>query len=775
MALSPDGKTLVVSNDGQSTQSLMVIDRATGTVLQTIPYKAPEALFVGVAFSPDGSRVYASAGGNNKIRVYTVDGQRLTEITPLELPKQIDGKVINLYPAGLVVSADGSKLYVADNLGDRASVIDLMSGNVLANIPVGHNPYTVVLSLDGKSAYVSNWGENTVSVIDTATLKVTKTIGVDTHPSAMTLNPVYSELYVANSDSDTVSVIDTATNTVVRRIDLAPYPGAKEGSSPNALTVSQDGRILYVANATNNDVAVIHRQQEGSHKDKVVALIPTAWYPTGLVLSPDGDRLYVLNAKGLGAGPNPNGPDPNKNPSAPPDQYVGSMIQGSLSIVDVSDDIQLQKYTVQVIQNNGFDEGSKVRLAGTPNEHVIPLRPGDATPIKHVIYIIKENRTYDQVLGSLGKGNGDPRLNLFGDESAPNQRELARRFVTLDNFYADAEVSADGWNWATGALANTYVQKNWPADYSDAPGRDRPYDFEGGNYATSPGNDPTDAFIWNKLDDAHIDFRNYGFRVFGGQVATTEPRLAAKTDPNFNGYDLTKPDAYSELLGSTQPTRIAEWLKEFNHYEAQGNLPAVEFVRLPNDHTAGTRVGAPTPRAYVADNDWALGQLVDAVSHSKDWGSTAIFVVEDDAQDGPDHVDAHRTIVQVISPYTQTGKVDSTFYSQVSMLRTMELIVGLGPMTQYDAAATPMLNSFSDTRNLSPYMAIKPDQNILAEKNGPNAPLASKANTLDFSSQDRAPEQLLNQMIWQSVRGQDSQMPTPSTGFREVDIPGDGG
>src|SRR5262249_11570582 len=235
------------------------------------------------------------------------------------------------------------------------------------------------------------------------------------------------------------------------------------------------------------------------------------------------------------------------------------------------------------------------------------------------------------------------------------------------------------------------VKKNWPANYTNSPGRNRPYDFEGGNYATSPGSNPADAFIWNKLSDAQIDFRNYGFRVFGGQVADTEPRLAAKTDLNFNGYDLSKPDAYAELFGPTQPTRIAEWLKEFNQYVAQGNLPPVEFVRLPNDHTAGTRVGAPTPRAYVADNDWALGQLVEAVSHSKYWGSTAIFVVEDDDQNGPDHVDAHRTIVQVISPYTQTGKVDSTFYSQVSMLRTMELIIGIGPMTQYDAAATPML------------------------------------------------------------------------------------
>jgi DNA-binding beta-propeller fold protein YncE len=542
------------------------------------------------------------------------------------------------------------------------------------------------------------------------------------------------------------------------------------------LTVSANGRALYVANATNNDVAVVSLQPAAPQDDKVTALIPTAWYPTGLVLSPDGTTLYVLNAKGEGAGPNLNGPNPTLNPSSSADQYIGSMIRGSLSIVNVSDNDQLQRYTAQVIKNNGFDEGSSVRLAGKPQEHVIPLRPGDPSPIKHVIYIIKENRTYDQVLGSLGKGNGDPGLNLFGDDSAPNQRELARRFVTLDNFYADAEVSADGWNWATGALANTYVQKNWPANYSNSPGRNRPYDFEGGNPATSPGSNPADAFIWNKLDDAHIGFRNYGFRVFGGQIAKTEPRLAANTDLNFEGYDLSKPDSYSDLLGATQPTRIGEWLKEFNQYEANGNLPTMEFVRLPNDHTSGSRAGAPTPQAYVADNDWALGQLVEAVSHSKDWVSTAIFVVEDDAQNGPDHVDGHRTIAQVISPYTQTGQVDSTFYSQVSMLRTIELIVGIAPMTQYDAAATPMLNSFSDTRNRRPYTAIKPAQTLLDAKNPappPGPASGGQSDPYDWSVQDRVPEQILNQMIWTSVKGPNRQMPTPRTSFRSVDIPGD--
>ena len=525
----------------------------------------------------------------------------------------------------------------------------------------------------------------------------------------------------------------------------------------------------------DNDVAVIKLADTENAEDKVIGLIPTAWYPTGLVISPDGKELDVINAKGLGAGPNNvNGPNPYSTTRTPANQYVGSMIQGSLSIIDIPNSEQLDQYTQQVVQNNGFNEGDKIRVAGDPTENVIPLRAGDPSPIKHVIYVIKENRTYDQVLGSLEKGNGDPSLNLFGDESAPNTRNLARQFVTLDNFYADAEVSADGWNWSTAAIANLYVQQNWPANYS-TPGRNRPYDFEGGNLATSPGKDPTDAFIWNKLSDAGIDYRNYGFRVFNATVTndngetvtvprvafnattgeSTEPRLAANTDLGFSGYDLTISDQ----------TRFDQWNQEFQQYDANGNLPTVEFLRLPNDHTSGTTVGRPTPRAYVADNDLALGKLVDAVSHSQYWDSTAIFVVEDDAQNGPDHVDAHRTEALVISPYTQTGKVDSTFYDTSSMLRTMEKIVGVGPLSQFDAAATPMLNSFTDQPNFTPYNYVVPTQ-PLDELNPVNAPLAAVAATSDFSVEDRVPDALLTAMVWQSVKGEDSEVPTSQTRFR---------
>ncbi len=749
LAQSPTGQFLLASNDGQSTQSLQVIDTAGGSVTQSIPYTGDEALSFGIAFAPDESKVYVSAGGNNKIRVYAIAGKTLTEQAPIVLPP---GPVRFFYgdqapyPDGLAISADGTRLYVANNLGDSMSIVNAITGVTLATTPVGQNPYTVVLSTDGKTAYVSNWGGHSVSVRDALTGAAKAEITVGTHPSAMALDAASGRLYVANSDSDNVSVIDTATNAVLQTIDLAPYAGAQVGASPNALVLAQDGKTLYAANAGDNDVAVVSLPA-----GKVDGLIPTGWYPTGIALSHDGQTLYVANGKGLGAGPNPNGPNPYNTPETTSDQYVGSMIKGTLSIIDVPRNHgQLEKLTEQAIHDNGFDQPGKIEGGGS--QPVVPIKPGASSVIKHVIYAIKENRTYDQVFGSLGKGNGDASLNLFGEESAPNQRALERRFVTLDNFYAASEVSADGWNWSTQAYANTYNQKNWPADYA-AGNRNRGYDFEGGNTANNVAENTADSFIWDRLADAHVGFRNYGFHATGtvpALVDPTEPILVANTDTKFAGFNVQV----------TDQSRIAEWLNEFNAYKAGNNLPAVEFVRLPSDHTAGTTPGLPTPRAMVADNDLALGKLVDAVSHSQFWSTTAIFVVEDDAQDGPDHVDAHRTTAWVISPYSQTAAVDSTFYSTVSMLRTMELILGISPLTQFDAQAQPMIASFSAKPNFQPYDAVTPTQSV-TEVNTALSPLAQASAKLALEDADEAPTGVLNAAIWKSVRGANSQIPAP--------------
>ncbi|HEY8302620.1 MAG TPA: bifunctional YncE family protein/alkaline phosphatase family protein [Jatrophihabitans sp.] len=725
-----------MSNDGTNVQSLSLVDVAAHKTVQSIDLPRPDALFVGLAWSPDARTLYASAGGNDEIRVYRRSGDHLTEAAPIGLPK-------GSFPAGITLSADGRRLFVAENGTGAMSEIDVASGNVLGAVATGPNPYTVGLTEDGATAYVSNWGTNTVSAIDTTSMTTRSTLTVGSHPTSILRDPVSGLMFVAVTDDDSIAVIDPRTASIVRRIDLAPYRDAPVGTSPQGLAMTPDGRTLYVANAGNNDVAVIRIAAHADQPDKVTGLIPTGWYPTTVSLADGGKSLLVTNAKGLGAGPNPRGPNPTVS-GLEYSQYVGSMIKGTLSDIPVPSVAGLAHYTTQVRHDDRFD----VRPAVDGNG-VIPARPGDPSPIKHVIYIVKENRTYDQVFGSLGKGNGAPALNLFGDESAPNQRALARRFVTLDNFYADGAVSSDGWDWATAAESNSYNERLWPVAYSSRGRGDDVYT----NPATDPGRVTGDSRIWDRLDDAGISYRNYGMWAGGplpAKVFATEPRLASHTDPNYAAQELSIRDT----------SRAAEWKSEFDKYVAGGTLPTMEFLRLGDDHTYGTAPGKPTPRAMVADNDLAVGRVVDAVSHSPYWKSTAIFVTEDDAQNGPDHLDAHRTTALVISPYTQTGKVDSTMYSTVAMMRTMELLVGIGPLTQFDAAATPMSASFTGHPDVAGYDALTPSQS-LDETNTASAPMAAQSARMNFSAADRAPEHQLDEAIWKSVRGAHSTMPAP--------------
>jgi YVTN family beta-propeller protein len=722
-ALSPDGQQLLISNDGTARQSLMRVPTASPSVAQTIYYRAPAALFQGVVYSPDGLHAYA----------------------------------LRPFPAGLAISADGSTLYVADAFDNTLSIVDTASGHETrvalsdrtcvtsgwGDLSDGQDclfPYNVALSHDGHTAYVSNWGQSTLDVVDLATQSVTGTISVGEHPSALALNPHTGDLYVADTDSDEVSVVDTSTNTVRQTLSLTPYNGAPVGSNPNALAVSPQGDRLYVANAGDNDVAVV-RIGPGKGTLRTLGLIPTGWYPAAVEVSSDGSRIFVASAKGLGAGPNPNGPAGRNN-------YVGSMIRGTLQVIDVPRGTDLQAMTQDVRRNDGFLRADGVRILGA-HQHVVPTSPGDPTPIKHVIIIVNENRTYDQVLGDLGKGNGDPSLTLFGNSVAPNHHSLASHFTTLDNTYAVGDVSDDGWEWTTGAEANSFDAKTWPTNYG---GRGAFYAGEGGTRAAAPGRDPWQSYLWDSLDQAGISYRNYGWWATDVPPVSVynAPNLAAHTDPAFAGFNMQIPDQ----------DRFAAWKSEFDQYVADGNLPTVEFVKFPRDHTCGTSPSCPTPQAMVADSDLATGKLVDAVSHSPYWGSTVIFTIEDDAQDGPDHVDAHRTLAQVISPYTQTGKVDSHFYSSVSVLRTVELILGLHPLTQFDAAATPMLWAFTDKANMTPYTAITPAQR-LNQMNPRTAPMAAQSQSWSFKREDLAPEHLLNQAIWESVKGAASPMPLP--------------
>ncbi|MGB3442477.1 MAG: bifunctional YncE family protein/alkaline phosphatase family protein [Actinophytocola sp.] len=702
----PDRRHVLVANAGDGVQSLQVVDATTSTVTQTISYLPPESLSTGLAFSPDGTHVYVSGGGSNKIRVFGVSGARLTEQAPIPLPA-----TANLSPTGLAVTPDGARLVVADQLTDAATVVDLATGHT-NTITIGNAPYAVALSKDGRTAYVTNQGGNTVSVLDvrTGTPALLATITVGTHPNQLVLDQTGRTLYVSGGDSDQISVLDTAANRVVKTISLAPYENAQVGTNPAGLTLSPDGRRLYVANSGNNDVAVIDL-----NRGRVAGLIPTAWYPTSVLAT--AERLFVLNAKGLGAGPNPDGPNPYIDyPHSVEDprwraQFVGTMMVGTLSTIPLlrDDGRQLAGWTRQVADNNGFALADRVR--GTAGNSVVPSRIGGSTPIEHVIYVVKEARPYDQMLGNLGKGNGDPSLALFGDDSKPNHYALSNRFVTLDNFYSNADVQAQGWNWAVAANSNLYTQQTWVGRHFR---QTHPTPSESSDPVIAPNRNPADAYLWDRLASKGVSFRNYGFYVTpdaAGKMRAVDPTLDANTNADYMGFNPNCPDSAGTFppQGSECLTpRIEEWKREFAGYVANSDLPTVQFVRLPNDNTFGNWPAKPVPSAYIGDNDWALGQLVDAVSHSKYWASTAIFVTEVDAQAGADHVSAHRTMSLVISPYTQTGKVDSTFYSTVSMLRTIELIVGIKPLTQFDAYATPMSASFTNRPDFTPYAAVKP-------------------------------------------------------------------
>jgi YVTN family beta-propeller protein len=745
IAMSPRGDLVLVANAGYARHSLMAIDPATGSILQTIRASGakshgwwdwasghPTGYYVGIAFAPDGRHAWSSDGPGSAIHAFRIKGRTLTETQHVKLTDNRGNE--HAWPAGIAVSPAADRLYVAGNLDDMLYVVDPDTRTTLATIPVGHLPYGVALNDAGTRAFVTNWGGRTVSVVNLATRRVVRTVTVGTHPCAITASPTRDEIYVANGDSDSVSVLDATTGAVRRTIDLRPYANAPVGASPDGLTVSSGGSTLYVTNAGDDDVAVV-RLATSTSPDRIAGLIPTAWYPSGVAIDPAGRTLFAINMKGLGAGPH-----------LDPTTYWPAFMGGTLSRIPVPNPAQLAAYTAQVAANDRFGVQPTI-----PAGSVIPSHPGDPTPITHVIYVMKENRTFDQVLGDLGRGNGDPSLAIFGEDVTPNQHELARRFVTFDNFYADAEVSADGWSWTTGGYANGYIQRNWPVDYN---GYGRPYDFGGfgeGTQAGLPGEHPGRGFLWDEVADAGLSYRNFGFFVDNPvDLQDSIPGLLGHTDPEFPGWDLLTADQ----------VRIDRWLDVFRGYEERGSMPAVQFVYLPSDHTAGTTPRARRPEAMVADNDLAFGRLVEAVSHSAFWGSTAIFALEDDAQDGPDHVDGHRSTAYVISPYTQKGSVDSTFYSSVSVLRTIEMILGLPPLSQFDAAANPMAAAFSSTPNLRPFTALAPNVSLTA-KNTASSPMATESLTLDLSSPDRIPMRLMNEILWKAMRGADSRMPDP--------------
>jgi DNA-binding beta-propeller fold protein YncE len=777
IAVHPKGKFAAVLDCGYGPHEVVVVDLIAGKIASRA---AVSNSFYGMVFSADGGKLYCSGGGDESVHRFDFRDGQITDDTEI----MVHDRSLRAVPCGLAVNRAGTKLFAANVWGNCVSEVDLGAKTNTIDFSVGRRPAHLTMAplippedfetasaekraevgfyssdpddtfpygccLDEKRQllYVSLWGQAAVKVIDLKTGSMMTNWPAEEHPCEMALSRSGKLLYVSNANRNTVTVFDTVTGRVRETIWAAFHPGDPPGSTPNSLALSPDEKTLFVANANVNAVAVFDvRNPEHSRS---LGFIPTGWYPTSVRVTPDGRHLLVANGKGGMPKANPHGPKPGekKNPEA-----IAGLFQGTLSIIDLPRgkewDIQLAAWTAQVYACTPLKADGAVSGA-PPADSPIPAKLGDASPIKYVIYIIKENRTYDQVMGDMPQGNGDAKLCLFPDHTTPNHHQLARDFVLLDDFYADASVSADGHEWSMGAYATDFLEKMWPMNYGHNRNGKFPYPAEG----YFPIAAPAGGYLWDRAAEAGVSYRSYGEFVSYDQLPDQPCRARVKSlvghiDPLYRGFDLKYSDA----------KRFARYVSEFKRLEAADEMPRLQIVRLPCDHTHGTTAHFPTPSAYVADNDLALGQLVELVSHSKYWPQTAIFVVEDDAQNGADHVDAHRTVAFVISPYVRHGTTDSTMYSTSSMLRTMELILGLKPMTQFDSAASPMFGSFQGTPDLRPYTAL-PEHVNMNEKND-RAAWGSDLK-MNFAREDAADEFLLNEAVWKSVRGAASPMPAP--------------
>jgi hypothetical protein len=527
---------------------------------------------------------------------------------------------------------------------------------------------------------------------------------------------------------------------------------ARPGSTPNSLALTPDEQFLFVANAGNNNVAVFALEKPG--RSRSLGFIPVGWYPTSVRVTPDGRHLLVANGKGATSRSNRHGPQPNQSAPDTVREYIGGLLQGTLSILALPPAAKMEE-EMKRHSERAFECSPPPTLVQKParrgRENPVPSSVGGRSPIRHVIYVIKENRTYDQVLGDVAEGNGDASLCLFPESVTPNHHALAREFVLLDNFYVDGEVSADGHEWSVGAYATDFVEKTWPLNYGHGSGGKVPYPSEG----KFPAARPASGYLWDRAREAGVSYRSYAEFI----DAATDPTQPATTrvaslqdhfDPWFRPWDMTYPDV----------RRAGRFIEELHRFEREGDMPRLQIVRLPNDHTYGSATGRLTPQSMVADNDRALGMLVEAVSRSKFWPTTAIFVLEDDAQNGPDHVDAHRSIAFVASPYVKRHSRDSTMYSTCSMLRTMELILGLKPLTQFDEAAAPMFGVFQPRPDLRAFAALPPRVS-LSETNSPAAWGSAMSDKMDFSHEDAVDDLALNRVLWHVVKGPDRPLPAP--------------
>ena len=741
IAVSATAKYMAVTNNGQSIQSLQLINPKTERVFHNVII--PRSWY-GLAFSKDEKFLYASGGNDNWIFQYAIINNKLQLKDSIILGKKWPEKIS---PAGIQVDDERKLMYVVTKENNALYMVNLADKRVIQQLSIGKEGYACLLSPDHKELYISSWGGDKILIFDTRQKRFTGEVPVGDNPNELLLNKKGNLLFVANANDNSVSVIDIRKRKVLEVLNAALYPDAPEGSTSNGLALSANEKTLFVANADNNCLAVFDVSVPGRSKSK--GFIPVGWYPTNIKVI--GKKIFVSNGKGFSSFANPDGPNPYKGnqlvvrhlgdtSGSVRSGYIGGLMKGTMSVIDEPGEQALAVYSQSVYKNTPYTKDKETNASGEVG-NPIPIKVGDTSPIKHVFYIIKENRTYDQVLGDMKEGNGDTSLVLFGERITPNQHKLAREFVLLDNFYADGEVSADGHNWSTSAHATDYLEKNWVTSYG---GRGGTYPGEGKREIANPKK----GFIWDYANRAGVSYRTYGEFADGGKANI--PVLKNHLCPYYTGWDLSVKDT----------VRYNQWKREFDSLVSVNAVPQLNTLRFGNDHTEGLRRGGLTPFAQVADNDLAVGLFIEHLSQSSIWKESVVFIVEDDAQNGPDHVDAHRTTAYVAGAFVKRGFVDKTMYSTSSMLRTMELILGLPPMSQYDAAATPMFKSFANSPNLSPFKSLPANIN-LNDKNTQSNATAVLSGQIDLSKEDRVPDMLFSEIIWKAVKGEQSVMPAP--------------
>ncbi len=827
LALSPDGRMLATSG---KTNEIVLLDPASGEVLGRVRPPADDALrpagdddsernlkpdgqaiqsYTGLVFAPDGRRLYMS-NVHGSVKVFAVRDATVVPSYSIQLPPANAPERARDIPSGLAVSADGRRLYVCGNLSNRLFEIDAASGDVLRTFDVGVAPYDVVLV--GDRALVSNWGgrrpgpddltgpagkgtrvrvdpvrhiasEGTVSIVDLGTDAVREVL-VGLHASALAVAPDGRHVVCANSAGDTLSILDATTGDVLDTVWTKRTPADLYGAMPNALAFSPDGERLYVCNGAQNAVAVMDWEPNERGGTKLLGLIPVGWHPGAVVVDPARQRLAVANIKGLPVKPKPRGASEGFN---------SHHYHGSVSILPIPGDDDLPPLSERVARNMRAGAIRDALAPPRPGQppRVIPERIGEPSLIEHVVYVIKENRTYDQVLGDMPQGNGRPELCIFGAEITPNQHALASEFVLLDNAYCCGILSADGHNWSTSAVATNYLERSFagfPRSYPDGM-----EDADTDAIAWSPA-----GFLWDSAIKHGKTIRNYGEfmmpRVrWRDATRPGRPDFAAcfagwRAGPGAGEVTFASEPAI-ESLRPCSPLDCVGWdmsvpdqfradfiLRELADYERQGSYPNLVIICLPQDHTSGTDPRCPTPAACVADNDLAFGRIVEALSKSRFWPKMAIFAIEDDPQDGWDHVSGYRTTVYVAGPHVKRGATVSTRYNTTSILRTIAQILGMPPLNQFDASATPMTDCFTDVADPTPFVA-RPATVPLDQMNAdPKAILdpvlkagALASAAMNFREGDKAPEDALNRVLWHAMKGSAAPYPAWATSGEDDD------